>query len=429
LLQTLFHIPLTMFGLPVFGFGLLLALWVVFSLIWLGYLVRQYGFTTEIASTLPWMILFGAAIAFLSERLCDAEGLPIRGYGMMLLVAVVSGLAMAHRRAVQVGLNPEVIASLAFWLFISGLVGARLFYVIEYWKEFYRGDVKETIVHILSFTQGGLVVFGSAIGAGLALVIFCRRHKLPVLALSDCIAPSLMLGLALGRVGCFLNGCCYGGTCDLPWKVQFPPTAPAYQDQAASGKLFGLKFTSQPAATPGHESVPVVDAVEPDSWVAPLKPGETIDTVNGQSIDSVKELRHELTSAAVDNDALRITAGDSMAATDGPGQLPQKSLPIHPAQLYAAIDAGLLFLLLWFFFPFRRHDGEVTALMLMLHPISRFLLEVIRIDESAIFGTGMSISQNLSLLMFAMGAGLWFYLSKQPRHLAWPVMAPQSTPV
>ena len=93
---------------------------------------------------------------------------------------------------------------------------------------------------------------------------------------------------------------------------------------------------------------------------------------------------------------------------------------VHPAQLYSAIDAGLLAWLLWSFYPFRRRDGEVVALMMTIHPITRFLLEIIRIDEPAVFGTGLSISQNISVAFLICAAGLWWYLSRQPRQTVWP---------
>jgi phosphatidylglycerol:prolipoprotein diacylglycerol transferase len=73
--------------------------------------------------------------------------------------------------------------------------------------------------------------------------------------------------------------------------------------------------------------------------------------------------------------------------------------------------------------PYRRRDGELTALVLTLHPISRFLLEIIRVDESPVFNTGMSISQNISLAIFAGGIGLWLYLSTRPLGCAWPGLA------
>jgi phosphatidylglycerol:prolipoprotein diacylglycerol transferase len=78
---------------------------------------------------------------------------------------------------------------------------------------------------------------------------------------------------------------------------------------------------------------------------------------------------------------------------------------------------------LWAYFPFRRRDGEVIALLLTIHPITRFLLEIIRTDEPAVFGTGLSISQNISVLLLATGIGLWWYLSRQPRGVVWPLIA------
>ena len=94
---------------------------------------------------------------------------------------------------------------------------------------------------------------------------------------------------------------------------------------------------------------------------------------------------------------------------------PARSAPIHPAQLYAAIDAGLLALVLWNFFPYRRRDGEVFALMLTIHPISRFLLEMVRSDEPGQFGTQLTISQWLSIAFLAAAAVLWWYIERQPR--------------
>jgi phosphatidylglycerol:prolipoprotein diacylglycerol transferase len=95
---------------------------------------------------------------------------------------------------------------------------------------------------------------------------------------------------------------------------------------------------------------------------------------------------------------------------------------VHPTQVYSAIDAGLLAWLLWSYFPFRRHDGECLALLLTIHPITRFLLEVIRTDEPAVFGSGLSISQNISIALLACAAALWWYLSRQPRGVTWPLV-------
>ena len=102
------------------------------------------------------------------------------------------------------------------------------------------------------------------------------------------------------------------------------------------------------------------------------------------------------------------------------GDLP-RSRPVHPTQLYSLLDALLLCCFLLAFEPYKRREGELTALVLTIHPISRFLLEIIRVDEAAVFNTGMSISQNISIAIFAGGILLWIYLFwSRPRASAWP---------
>src|SRR4029079_15885832 len=103
----------------------------------------------------------------------EEQGLPIRGYGVMLLLAVSSAVALLVHRAKRRGYEPELILSLAFWLFLAGIVGARMFYLIEYWQpQFHKETLAETLKAVLNITQGGLVVFGSLIGGAVAALIF-----------------------------------------------------------------------------------------------------------------------------------------------------------------------------------------------------------------------------------------------------------------
>ena len=94
---------------------------------------------------------------------------------------------------------------------------------------------------------------------------------------------------------------------------------------------------------------------------------------------------------------------------------PSRTLPVHPTQIYSMIDALLLCLLLLAYDPFRRRDGELFALMLTVYPVTRFLIESLRTDESAVFGTGLSIAQNISLLLLVLALGLWIYISRRPK--------------
>ena len=336
----LFRIPYDWGGVPIFGFGVLLAVWALAGVGGFAIAVRRQGWNAETLSLLPLLLLTGAAIVALPRIFPD--GLPVRGYGMMVLAGAATGVWMATYRAQRAGIDREIIWSMAFWLFIGGMVGGRAFYVIEYWDaRFHADSLRETLLRVINFPEGGLVVYGALFGGVAAVLLFIRKHKLPALATFDLIAPSMAIGLALGRIGCFLNGCCYGGATNLPWGVSFPPGSPPYIDQIASSALS--------SANP-----------------------------------------------------------------------PPHSLPVHPTQLYSAITAALIGWVLWSYYPFRRRDGQVIALMLMIYPISRFMEEIIRTDEPAVFGTGLSISQNISLAVFVAGIGVWFYLAKQPPHLAWP---------
>lgn len=132
----------------------------------------------------------------------------IYSYGVMLALGLLLGTLVNCRLAASNGFSKERIQSAILWIMLAALVGARIFYVIiepqefsaEPWRVFY-------------IWEGGLVFYGGFIGGILMSLWLARRWKVPVLRLYDNLVPGLALGHALGRVGCFLAGCCYG----LPW--------------------------------------------------------------------------------------------------------------------------------------------------------------------------------------------------------------------
>lgn len=416
--QTLFSIPYEIGGVPLFGWGLLIAVWALFSGVMLFRLVRKQGWSSDTLGYLPVLGLIGVAIVLLPKLFAD--GLPIRGYGLMLLIGVVSGVALAARRARQMGINPELIFSLAFWLFVSGIVGARLFHVIEYWEtDYHRETLGATLAAIANIPQGGLVFYGSLIGGLVAFVAFTYKYKVPTLALADLIAPSVMLGLAFGRIGCLLNGCCFGGSCELPWAVTFPQGSPPYQRQVQEGLLLGLQLTE------GDQKTFTVSKLLPDSPAAHagLQLGDRIEAINGVKLTSESQAQALMARGLYDGGPIAFTKGDGGQARIAGLRLPPRSAPVHPTQIYSAISASLVCLLLLAFYPYRRRDGEVVALMLTVYPIARFLVEIIRTDEAAIFGTGLSISQNVSLLILAGVAILWVYVLTRPKGSVLPVVS------
>ena len=119
------------------------------------------------------------------------------------------------------GMSGDQVSSLIFISMICGILGARIFYVIQFWAQF-RGNLWE----IIRIDHGGLVFYGGFLLVIAALIIFCRRHKLDVWRVLDIVALALPLGHAFGRLGCFLNGCCYGKPTECLLGVKFPDGTP-----------------------------------------------------------------------------------------------------------------------------------------------------------------------------------------------------------
>ena len=414
MLQTIFHIPNEIGGIPLFGFGLLLALCAVACVATVGWLAWRQGFNADTLGYIPLFAVLGAIVWFVLPHVCEPEGLPIRGYGTMLLVAVLASIGLTVWRGRRLGLDPDMLVMLCFWMILPGIIGARVFYIIEYRDDF------ETLSSLLNFTKGGLVVYGSVIGGVLGLLIFVIRHKLPLMATLDLMAPGFMLGLAIGRLGCFLNGCCFGGVCELPWAVEFPVGSPAHVHQITHGQsyLHGLRLGGLPP------NPPVITAVEPGSAAEQngVHEGDAIAAINGVPVHTFDEAERVLLHLRRPGSeiALETIAGATVRWAVGA----HVHRPIHPTQIYSAINALILCLLLVAFAPFRTRDGQVFALFLTAYPMTRFLLEIIRNDEAAIFGTGLTISQNVSLVALALAGVVWLVLWLSPPRLAFPSHRP-----
>lgn len=146
--------------------------------------------------------------------------LTIHTFGILVGLGFLAGITLAARRAKAVGINPDRLYELAFpWILVSGLVGARLLYVITNWKEEFA---QAPWTEALAIWRGGLVFYG---GFGLAAVVAILRIrwlKLPLWRVTDCLVPGVALGHVFGRIGCLINGCCYGRACTLPWAISYP---------------------------------------------------------------------------------------------------------------------------------------------------------------------------------------------------------------
>lgn len=153
-------------------------------------------------------------------------GITIHGYGLMVLLGALSGAFLLKREAARRGWDTQRVVDIAVLSVVLGLVGARAFYVIQFYPSQFRG---EPFWHVFAFWKGGLVLYGGMIAGISVFVVLVKRAKLPVLGFMDAAAPSLALGIAFGRIGCFLNGCCWGRECSAehPLAVIFPAEAPA----------------------------------------------------------------------------------------------------------------------------------------------------------------------------------------------------------
>ncbi|MDB5350952.1 MAG: prolipoprotein diacylglyceryl transferase [Planctomycetota bacterium] len=252
----------------------------------------------------------------------------IFSFGVMMLVSLGSALGLASWRAKREKLDPDLIADMAFWVILFGLLGARLSYV---WGEWGKEGMR-TFVDAVAVWRGGIVLYGSILGGVAGFLIYRALRPFPVRPALDAIAPALAIGIAFGRIGCFLNGCCYGDRSTLPWSVRFP-----------------------------QKSIP---------WWDHLNHGWISETA-------------------------------------------ARSLSVHPTQLYSAMDGFLLAALLMAYFPFRRRDGEVMALLMVTLPITRFLIEILR-DDDSVFLYAMTIAQAISVIVFLAGLAYWAWLLRQP---------------
>lgn len=146
--------------------------------------------------------------------LFEIFGFKVHSFGVLMLVAFASALWFARTRARRFGFEPDEVSDIAFWALIAGVLGARVGFIVQE-IPFYSQHPEK----LLTLQFEGLTSFGGLVFGFLAIVVGCRKRKKSVLAFLDLAGGPMIVGHAIGRVGCLLNGCCYGGACDLPWAV------------------------------------------------------------------------------------------------------------------------------------------------------------------------------------------------------------------
>jgi prolipoprotein diacylglyceryltransferase len=348
------------------------------------------------------------------------HGIPVYGFGTMLFVVFVVTTWLAGRRGQREGMPKERVQDLVLWTFIGGLVGARLFYFIQY-------NITDPL-EFFKIWNGGIVFYGGAIGGAITAVIIYRTFLKPfhisAWKLADVLAPSIAIGLCLGRIGCFLNGCCYGHVAcpDCP-AVHFPlMTAPArelllpdYQTSAG--------FAMDPRAKDDR----TVGVVEPDSAAAGagLKPGDVIVAVEGNPIAGYPELANALKDDwERGKKSLTLTVRRGETEVTLPAYTP-RTLGLFPTQLYESVSMFLIFLVLIFLYPLRRYDGQLMVVLMLCYAVHRFFNETLRHDTPT-YWFGLTISQWISIGIFTAGVALGLWRRHYP--LQRPDARPEVTP-
>ena len=296
-------------------------------------------------------------------------------YGLMLALGLLAGTGLLRRLARRGDLPAGPVSSVALVALVAGVLGARLAYVIEHWSELAGGSATGFLLDAASIASGGLVFDGGLVLALLGVIVYLRRRRLPIRRFLDILAIGAMVGLAFGRIGCFLNGCCYGDPCRDHW-----PTAVRYP-YAASPLIY------------------------PHPADRPYPPGTAISAVYRQQAESGGWGR-------VPPELLTVSAGGA-ARLKAPEQLRTpaeidaarhaRSGPVHPAQLYAAAADVALAALLWLAWRRGRRPGAVFALMLVLYAVMRFGLEFIRNDNP---GMLLTPAQLKCLVLLGVGAAM-----------------------
>ncbi len=148
----------------------------------------------------------------------------ISSYGVMLSLAFMFGVVITTKLAEKRKIDSDEVINLSFVIMISSILGARLLYVLFHLDEFEGRWIYTFWPVQRDGTVGlsGLILLGGVIGAIFAGLIYCGIRRLPVWKTADSMAPALAFGIFLGRIGCFLNGCCFGKACEWPWGIQNP---------------------------------------------------------------------------------------------------------------------------------------------------------------------------------------------------------------
>ena len=282
-------------------------------------------------------------------------GYPIRFYGLMIALGLMAGLVSWWRlgRRENEAWDFNFFSDLLLWGMISGLIGARLFYVVSDLPHYVADPRRILYIH-----RGGLVYYGALLGGWAAMLWYARRHRVNFIKFHDLIITSIPLGHAFGRMGCFLNGCCFGRLHDGLCAVTYPLTSAAGDAHYHAGLI-------------QHETV-------------------------------FAQMSHYLRGGFTDSTFLEALQNNVMAGRATWADI--RSAPVHPVQLYESAFNILLYVFLVWAYRSRKRDGMIVGLYFLIYPVGRFILEFFRGDDRT-YAAGFSVAQWIGLALLTIGVG------------------------
>ena len=142
----------------------------------------------------------------------------IHSYGLLLAVAFLVSIQIFLARGKARGIPEERLSTLSLWLLVLAITGGRALFVFTHWSEYAQDPLG-----VFRLWEGGLMLYGGYFLAITGGIVYVRRAGLPVWRIADAAAPSIAIGVGIGRLGCFFNGCCFGLPTHVPWGIHFPP--------------------------------------------------------------------------------------------------------------------------------------------------------------------------------------------------------------
>ncbi len=287
--------------------------------------------------------------------------LEVPSYGVMLTLAFIIAMYLTCRRGRKIGLSPQVVMDIGLYSVVAGIVGARFAFILVEYKADPLSN--SPLLDMFAIWRGGLIFQGGLLMALVVCIWYLRTHQLPAGKIADISAPGVALGVAIGRVGCFLNGCCWGKLCapDFPLGVVFADGESVFAQQVSRLDHGSLQPLLGKAGYP-----------------------------------------HSLASA--------------ISATDLP-------LAVHPTQLYTSLALLVVFFLLLYLEKLPRlFDGMIMLAFVLLHALVRFGVEFVRDDTPLYLAgghfPGLKFGQIAALLTFLAGMIFFLYLWRRARPAA-----------